>query len=192
MGRVRPGCRRRRPVPPRPRRGPAGQGRALPVQLPRVSPDDLRRHEDRPRAGQHQLPLRRRRTLVPVGQRGRGGGRVPRLVHGADRGDPRPGAPGEGLALGGRRDRPLPRLGDAVRGRVEVRGRADACPVGAQRRRPLHALHRRHDGDAQGRDVAPGRPLRPADRRRGAPLRRERRPRGGARRPVGVARWRRR
>ena len=41
-----------------------------------------------------------------------------------------------------------------------------ARAVGAQRRRPLHALHRRHHRDAQGRHVAPGRPLRPAHRRR--------------------------
>ena len=60
-----------------------------------------------------------------------------------------------------------------------------ARPVGPQRRRPLHALHRRHDRDAQGRDVAPGRPLRPAHRRRRAPLRRRRRARRGARRARG-------
>ena len=34
--------------------------------------------------------------------------------------------------------------------------------LGSQRRRPLLALHRRHDGHAQGRDVAPGRPVQPA------------------------------
>jgi hypothetical protein len=31
--------------------------------------------------GEHQLPLRRRRTRLPVGQRRRGGGRLPRHVH---------------------------------------------------------------------------------------------------------------
>ena len=45
-----------------------------------------------------------------------------------------------------------------------------AGTVGPQRRRPLHALHRRHHRHAQGRHVAPGRPLRPAHRRRGPPL----------------------
>ena len=37
--------------------------------------------------------------------------------------------------------------------------------VGPRRRRPAHALHRRHHRHAQGRDVAPGRPV-PQPRRR--------------------------
>ena len=100
----------------------AGQGRRLPLQLARVHPGHVRRHEGRPRAGEHELPLRRRRAVVSLGQRRRGGGRVPRWFRRADRADPRPGARGEGLALGGRRLRALPRLGHAVRGRARSAG----------------------------------------------------------------------
>ncbi len=89
--------------------------------------------------------------------------------------DPGPGPPGQGLALGRRRLGPVPGLGDPLRGRRQVGRRPRARAMGSQRRRPLHALHRRHDRDAQGRHVAPGRPLRPADRRRRPPLRRRRR-----------------
>ena len=103
----------------------------LPLQLPRVPPDHLRRHEGRPGPGQHQLPLRRRRAELPVGQRRRGGGRVPRRVHRADRGHPRPGAPGQGLALGRRRLGPVPRLGHPLRGRRQVGHRAGAARRGA-------------------------------------------------------------
>ena len=162
----------------------------LPLQLARVHPGHVRRHEGRARAGEHELPLRRRRAVVSLGQRRRGGGRVPRWFRRPDRADPRPGARGEGLALGRRRLRALPRLGHAVRRRGEVRGGPGAGAVGAQRRRPLHALHGRHDGDAQGRHVASGRPVRPADRRRRAPLRRERRAGGRAGGGVRLAGWR--
>ena len=41
-----------------------------------------------------------------------------------------------------------------------------ARPAVAQRRRPLAALHRRHHRHPEGRDVAPGRPLQRARRRR--------------------------
>ena len=185
VGRLRQRGRRGGAVPARPRRGTPGQGRGVPLQLPRVHPGHVRRHEDRARAGQHELSLRRRRARVSLGQRRRGGGRVPRRVHRAHRAHPRPCAGREGLALGRRRQRALPRLGHPLRGRRQVRRRPGACAVGTQRRRPLHALHRRHDGDAQGRHVAPGRPLRPAHRRRCAPLRRQRRRGRGARRPRG-------
>ena len=72
----------------------------------------------------------------------------------------------QGLALGRRRLGTLSRLGHALRGRRQVRHSRVPRTVGAQRRRPLHALHRRHHRHAQGRDVAPGRSLRPADRQR--------------------------
>ena len=39
--------------------GPAGQGRGLPLQLPRISAGLLRRHQDRVGSRQHELPLRR-------------------------------------------------------------------------------------------------------------------------------------
>ena len=61
---------------------------------------------------------------------------------------------------------PLPRLGDAVRGRCRCRGhrRTRHWPVGPVRRPPPAALHRRDDRHAEGRDVAPGRPVRRARR----------------------------
>ena len=177
MARLRPRGGRRRAVPPRPRRRAPGQGGGLPLQLARVHPDHLRRHEGRAGAGQHQLPLRRRRAELPVGQRRCRGGRLPRGVLRPDRADPRTRARREGMAVGRRRLGPVPRLGHPLRGRREVGHGPGARAVGPQRRRPLHALHRRHHGHAQGRHVASGRPLRTADRRRGAPLRRRGRPR---------------
>ena len=46
-----------------------GQGGALPLQLPRVPRVHLRRLQGRTGPDQHQLPLRRRRAGVPVGER---------------------------------------------------------------------------------------------------------------------------
>ena len=68
--------------------------------------------------GQHQLPLRRRRARLPVGQRRRRRRRVPRHVRRAHRAHPRPGAAACRLWLwvddgAG----PCPDVGDAVRGR---------------------------------------------------------------------------
>ena len=45
------------------------------------------------RPDQHELPLRRRRARVPLGQRRRGGGRLPRLVRRPHRAHPRPSGP---------------------------------------------------------------------------------------------------
>ena len=182
VGRVRPRGGRRGAVPARPRRRPAGQGGGVPVQLAGVHPGHVRRHEGRAGAGQHQLPLRGRRAQLPVGQRRRRGGRLPRHVHRAGRAHPRPRPRREGLAVGRRRLGPVPGLGDPVRGRRQVGHRPRRRTVGPQRGRPLHALHRRHDRDAQGRHVAAGRSVRAAHRRRRAPLRRQRRARGRARR----------
>ena len=167
LGGVRPRGRRRGPVPARPRRGQAGQGGHVPLQLPRVPPEHLRRHEGGPGPGQHQLPLRRRRAELPVGQRRRGGRGLPRRrspsgsrasstgCHGSRAGSGSTTAPG-----------PCPDWAtpydDAAKSAI---GRVQRA-VGPQRRRPLHALHRRHDRHAQGRHVAPGRPLRPPHRQR--------------------------
>ncbi len=92
--------------------------------------------------------------------------------------------------MGRRRLGTVPGLGHPLRGRHQVCRRAHAGAVGTQRRRPLHALHGRHHRDAQGRHVAPGRPLRAPHRRRRAPLRRERRDRGGTGCGVGIPRRR--
>ena len=74
------------------RRPGAGQGRAVPLQLHRVPRVDVRHVQGRPRAHQHELPLPRRRARVPVGQRRRRRGRLPRHVRRAHRGHqgPRP------------------------------------------------------------------------------------------------------
>ena len=49
---------------------------------------------------------------------------------------------------------------------VAVGRRRSRAPLGPQRRRPAAALHRRHHRHAEGRDVAPGRPVQRARRRR--------------------------
>ena len=173
VARVRPAGRQRRPVAARGRRGRAGQARPLPLQLLGVPGGHLRRLQGRPGPHQHQLPLRGRRARVPVGERRHGGRRLPRGVRGSHRGHPRPGARRAQLAVGRRRHGDLPAVGRPLRGgRRDVghprtgRQRAGAGPVGTGPRRPPHALHRRHHRDAQGRHVAPGRPVRPAQRQR--------------------------
>ena len=67
------------------------------ARVPRV---DVRRHQGRPRPGQHQLPLRRRRAGLPVGQRRRrrpwsSTGRSPSASSGSG-----PGCPGSGGGCG--------------------------------------------------------------------------------------------
>ena len=143
----------------------AGQGRPLPLQRPRVPRVAVRGVQGRPGPGQHQLPLHRRRARLPVGQRRRGRRRVPRHVRRARRRRSATGCPGQALALGRRRHRARARLGHALRGRGRRRHRPSAvAPLGPRRRRPAPALHRRHHRHAQGRHVAPGRPLPRATR----------------------------
>ena len=109
---------------------------------------------------QRQLPLRRRGAALPA-QRRPAAGHDPALVARPDAGRgaahagraPRRAAPGRGR-IG---PRPPPR-GGLVRGgagRILARGRAGR-PLP---RRPLHPLHGRHHGHAQGRAVAPARHL---------------------------------
>ena len=81
---------------------------------------------------------------------------------------------GPHLAVGRRRHRALPDWASPYEDAAASRHGRVAGAVGPRRRRPLPALHRRHDRHAEGRDVAPGRP-RPAasapsaaDRRSGA------------------------
>ena len=147
------------------------------------------RGQGRPRPGQHQLPLRRRRAgylwdnadAVAVVFHGAFAERIEGIL------DRVPGVKGWLWVDDG--TGPCPDWAtpyeDAAKSAI---GRVHA-PVGPQRRRPLHALHRRHHRHAQGRDVAPGRPLRPPHRQRRAPLPGRRRPRGRARCDHGQRRW---
>ncbi len=82
------------------------------------------------------------------------------------RAHPRPGARGPALAVGRRRRRAVPGLGRPYEKAADSPPRAGRRPVGPQRRPPLHALHGRHHGHAQGRHVAPGRPVPQPGRRR--------------------------
>ncbi len=96
------------------------------------------------------------------------------------RAHPRPGPQGDDLAVGRRRRRPVPRVGHALRGGRQQPRRTGRGPVGPQRRPAAHDLHRRHDGHAQGRDVAAGRSVpqpRRADEPPGPQRRGERRDR---------------
>ena len=131
-----------------------------------------------PRARQHELPLPRRRARLPLGQRRRRGGGVPRHLRRAHRGHPRPAPPRQAVALGRRRQRPVPRRGPRPTRPAAEAGTADrgAGPVGPRRRPPAAPLHRRHHRHAQGRDVAPGRPV-PHPRRHLHPGGARRRPR---------------
>ena len=139
LARLRPP--RRRPGPPLLDAGltQPGQGRRLPLQLPRVPRDLLRRLQGRPGAGQHQLPLRRRRARLPVGQRRRRGGGLPRAPSPSAASDPRPAADGEGLDRGRRRPGTRSRTG-----RVDYDDR--------RRRRAERSRHRPR-GAARGDDL---------------------------------------
>ena len=165
---VRPARRRHRGDAARCRARAAVEGRPLPVQLPRVPGEHVRHLQGRARPGEHQLPLHRRRARLPVEQRRRRGRDLPRHVHRPVRGDALAGAHREVLDLGRRRVGAVPGLGGRLRGRRDVRGLARRRAVGSLARRPVPAVHRRHDRHAEGRDVAPGRRVRqPRRARRG-------------------------
>ncbi len=140
-----------------PRRRPPGQGRAVPLQRPRVPRVGVRRLQGRARAREHQLPLRRRRARLPVGQRRRGGRGVPRLVH-----RPRSSASAHRLpkvatwlwvddGTGPCPDWALDYETAAATPTERVIG-----AVGTRRRRHPPHVHRRHHRHAEGRDVAAG------------------------------------
>ena len=125
---------------------------------------------------------------LPVGERRRRGRGLPRDVRRPHRGDPPTACPGSAAGCGSTTARPLPAVGDALRGGRRAAGaapagRAGTGAVGTRSRRPPPALHRGHHRHAQGRHVAPGRSLRPAERRWVPALRRggrhRRRPGGG-------------
>ena len=156
---LRPPRQRRRPGLPRRGRRGAGQGRPVPLQRPRVPRVPLRA-PSRPgwRPDQHELPVPRRRARLPLGQRRRGRGGVPRhlqpIASRASAMRPRVKLwlwvdDGSG---------PCPEWGSRLRGAAEA-GTDAVKGAWARRRPPAPALHRRHDRDAQGRDVAAGRPL---------------------------------
>ena len=125
LGRVGPAGRQRGPVAARRRCRPAGQGGPLPLQLLGVPRGHLRLLQARPGPHQHQLPLRRRRAGLPVGERRHGGGGLPRGLRRPHRGDPGPGARVPELAVGGRRD------GACPPGPCPTRWRPPTTPVAA-------------------------------------------------------------
>ena len=156
-------------APDRDRGGPPGQGGAVPVQQSGIPRGLLRLLQGRSGPGQHQLPLRRRRAGLSVGQRRRRRSRVPR------RASPR--------HVERVRDR-LPK----VRDWFWVDDDGGPCPAwaiayehAAQQRpgRVRGTVGRRsdddllmiytggHDRHAQGGHVAPGRPGARRDRRHG-------------------------
>ena len=102
---------------------------------------------------QHQLPLRRRRARLPVGQRRRRGRGLPRGLRRAHRGHPRPRARRPQLAVGRRRHGRLPGVGDALRGggRDHRRRRRDgAGPVRAPWGRSPDDLYMLYTGGTTG------------------------------------------
>ena len=137
----------------------AGQGRPVPLQRPRVPRVGVRRVQGRPGRGQHQLPLHARRTDLPVGQRRRRRRRVPRRLQRALRGRPRAPAADPHVAVGRRRLRAVPRLGDAVRSSDLRRGRVAPRRRGAARAITCCCSTPAARPACQGCDVAPGRPV---------------------------------
>ena len=167
--RVRPTRRRHRRHAARRWRRRAGQGRPLPLQLPRVPREQLRRVQGGTGDRQHQLPVRGRRARVPLEQRRRGGSRLPRHVRRAVRCRARSGAGCPAVAVGRRRVGAVPGVGGSVRSGRGVGDGARRSAVGSIGRSPVAALHRRHHRHAQGRDVAPGRSVRRPRREQPAP-----------------------
>ena len=204
VGGVRPPGRRRRRHAAGRRRHAAGQGRPLPLQLPRVPRVDVR-HASRPGSSRSTpttaTPTTSSSTCgtTPTPSPSSSTAPSPTASSGCATACRRSG-PGSGCDDGGRA---VPGVGDPVRGGRRVGARPDGRAVGAQRRRPLPALHGRHHRHAEGRDVAPGRPDRqprrrvagtrslPEDRRRDALAERLTRPGPVPCRPPADARHRR-
>ena len=152
-------------------RGRPSRTRSPSTSTTRPSTSSRCRGRSRPAGyGQHQLPLHRRRARVPLGQRRRGGRRVPRRVRRRSR-RCAPGFRGCHVAVGRRRQRAVPGLGDAVRG-----GRDVGAPRSGRRRRGDAAATTSYCSTPaarpvpEGRHVAPGRPLRRPRRRQPGPL----------------------
>ena len=115
--------------------------------------------------GERQLPLRRRRARVPARQLRLRRARVPRRLRGDGRRRARdaarrppaaPAAPGRAR----RRRRAARRRASTTQPRSPARPHGRADRPRAVGRRPRLPLHRRHDRQPEGRDVAQRRPLR--------------------------------
>ena len=119
------------------------------------------------RPGQHQLPLRRRRAGLPVGQRRRRRRRVPRLFTDRIERVRARRAERPHVALGRRRTAAtVPGVGDPVRGGRGLGARPDRCARGAAPATTCYLLYTGGTtGLPEGRDVAPGRRDRQPRRR---------------------------
>jgi hypothetical protein len=103
---------------------------------------------------------------LSVRQRRRRGGGVPRLLRAADRHDPRPPAQGPDLDRRGPWPATPRRPGPRTTRRSSPAPTAHIAPWGRSGDDHAVPLHRRHHRHAQGRDVAPGRPVQRPGRRR--------------------------
>ena len=177
MRRPAPDVRRARPARRAPRAGAGGarnrsgrRRRHLVDQPARVPGGVLRRAETGRRAGEPQLPVRRRGAGVRARRLRRPRGRLPCRYHRHDdRGGRRRRWPAAGVALGRRR-----RLRDAARNGTRRTGTPGSA---ALRRRPPVPLHRWHDRPPEGGRLA-GRRLLPTGLGGGPPGHRAARPRG--------------
>ena len=166
VGRARRPRQRARRRPRRRRARAPGQGGVLPLQLPGVPRGHRRRVQGPLRAGQHELPLRPRRdpatcSTTPTPRPSSSTPRSPSCSRASATGCPRCGA-GTSWPT-----RPAPaRTGPCRTSRSSSSGADARRAAEPQRRRPAVPLHRRHHRHAEGRDVAPGRPVQRPRRRR--------------------------
>ena len=149
------GCPRRARGAGRPRERP-GPPRHLPAERQRVPRVHGRRVEGPGRAVQRQLPLRRRRAALPAAPTPAPPAIVVHSRFAPTLAEVLPALPRLRVDPPGRR-RQRPR--SAARRPAGTRtcwprSSPERPPVDVEPRRPLHPLHRRHHGDAQGRDVA--------------------------------------
>ena len=153
----------------------AGQGRPVPLQLPRVPREHVRRVQGR--AGDRSTPTTATPTTssstcgtTPTPSPSCSTAPSPSTASGSARRAAARSACGSGSTTAPGRApigrRPTRRRGDG--GRDDVAGRGAAAAT------TCTALHRRHDRDAEGRDVASGRPVRALDANNRVPTSRPR------------------